>query len=602
MCGISAYRGNRNAATVLVEALRMLEYRGYDSAGVATLHNSKVHIRKGVGKVNEVCASHGLELLEGPIGIAHTRWATTGAVVEKNAHPHTSPSGRFVVVHNGIIENDVELRHDLSKRHDFLSDTDTEIIAHLMDEHALQSPQENNEGSENSLLSMVSAMAKTLRLLSGRNSFVVLDANTQCLLASKNGSPLLFSIADHGVIIASDSAPLRSHANSMIALEDGDILIIDEKGVIHLFDSNTLLPIKRKDILMDWSAQSAEKGQYDHYMLKEIFDQKASLFSCLEQDPVAFSSAVALIKESSNIVFVGCGTTGSVAMAGVHLFATIASIPSRYVVGSEFSTVVPGISQDTVIVAISQSGETADTIEAIEIARSKGAKIIALVNVEGSTIARSADIFFPVKAGPERSVCSTKATTGQMAIIALLAYAINGMMAQGRRLLARVAQEIADGLDEWFMQASDIARIFLDGGSLYLIGRGSLHAIAHEGAIKFQEVAYIHAQGFAGGELKHGPLALITNGTPCIVLVQNDAQKEAVIANALEAKLRGAKIIAISSQSHPGFDAWMRIPDVDEATMILALVPIQLLAYALALIRGNDIDMPRNLAKSVTVK
>ena len=605
MCGIFAYIGQKhNAPELVIRGLQKLEYRGYDSWGVAYKTPGKINIHKEVGKIGEFDpanlpkpeASSKISLGETEqklfTAISHTRWATHGGISKKNAHPHTGDNNEVVIVHNGVLENFTEVKKRLKKEgHKFESETDTEVIAHLIEKYL-----------ENLPLKL--AVQKATEEMEGRYALVVICEKEDIVVAARKGSPLIIGKGKTKgeYFIASDIPAFIEHTNQVMYIDDNQMVTV-EKGEIEFIDMFTNKEIEKRIIEIDLQPETAEKGEHPHFLIKEIMEQKETLTRAINQDPEVIRKAAKAIQDAFGTYFIGCGTTGKVAMVGEYLFAEIAKKHINSTFGSEFSNYKNFITKKSLLVAISQSGETADTMEAIETAQAKGTKIMSLVNVESSTMARISDIVIPIKAGPEKAVVSTKATTAQIAILTLLAYACDGGIEKGKKLLIDTASQINDMINPRYEEhIVKLAEKIKDVESLYLIGRGLNYPIALEGAIKIQEVSYIHAEGFAGGELKHGPIALITEGTPCIAIVANDETKNEIISNAIELKARGAYIIGVAPENNEVFDYWIRVPDVSHASPIVNIIPILLLAYHLAILRENDPDMPRNLAKSVTVK
>lgn len=607
MCGIFAYVGNRkNTPHLVIDGLKKLEYRGYDSWGIAYKNDDTISIYKEVGKIGEFDPNdlefEGKKIKDSPLvvgeteqnlfmAIAHTRWATHGGINNKNAHPHATENKEVVIVHNGILENYQELKKNLKRLgHKFTSETDTEVIAHLIEEHLIHTDN------------FQKAVQEATKEMEGRYAIVAICDRENTMITARKGSPIIIGKGENEYFIASDIPAFLKYTNKVIYLDDNQMAVINESGA-GFFDMKTGEKIEKRVIEINFTEESAEKGTYPHFLIKEIMDQKDSLNHTINQDPDILLKAAKAIKEAYGTYIIGCGTTGKVAMVGQYLFADIAGKHINATFGSEFSNYKNFIRDRSLLIAISQSGETADTLEAIEIAKSKGAKVMAIVNVESSTMARVADIVIPIKVGPEKAVVSTKATTAQIALLTLLAYACDGGIELGKKLLIDTASQINDMLNPRYeAHLMKLAEKLKDVESLYLIGRGKNFPMALEGSIKIQEVTYIHAEGFAGGELKHGPIALISKGTPVIALVANDENKREIIANTVEVKSRGAFTIGISPENNDAFDFWIRVPDASHASPIVNIIPIQILAYQLAVLRKNDPDMPRNLAKSVTVK
>jgi glucosamine--fructose-6-phosphate aminotransferase (isomerizing) len=586
MCGIIAYIGQKDASEIVIEGLKKLEYRGYDSWGIAIKSNPSLAIHKQVGKISDFDALDSLP--KGSVAMGHTRWATNGAVTKENAHPHTCCKGKIAVVHNGIIENFQELKEQLSD-HDFLSETDTEIIAHIIEDNM-------EEGMD-----FEPAVRKALTRLDGRFAIVALSADSDKVVAARKGSPLVLGIGDDGYYIASDIPAFLEHTNNVVFLEDGDFTTIS-KGKVSYSDFNGK-PLSRASQKISWGMEQASLNGYDHYMIKEILEQRSTIKLAISQPEDKMGRIVRMIDEAKGTFFIGCGTAGKVGLVGSYIFSTVAKKHVNAVVGSEFPNYHDFLTKDTLLVCISQSGETADTLEAIEVAKKVGCKVVSIINVMGSTMMRMSDEYLLCNSGPEKAVCSTKVTTAQIAILTLLAYACAGKLEEGKRLLSSVGTKVDVMLDDDYLSTIQfLAKKIAGHESMYIIGRGLNYHMALEGAIKMQEVPYIHAEGFAGGELKHGPIALIEEGTPCIALVANDAVKHEILINALEIRSRGGFIIGISPKDNDIFDFWIPVPDVAIASPIFNIIPIQLLSYYTAVEKECDPDKPRNLAKSVTVK
>lgn len=599
MCGIIAYKGSRSDAGELVlGGLKKLEYRGYDSWGVALKSEQKVeeiYIHKKIGKIGEIEVKK-LNLPESSLAMAHSRWATHGGVTDSNAHPHGSCDNKVVIIHNGIIENYLELKKELvKKKHRFTSETDTEVAAHFFE-------QELKNEKKVSPMSFEKAILRGLKKIKGRFAFLVLSKDCDALIAARRGSPLIVGKgADGDYFVASDIPAFLEYTNQVMYLDDDEMVVIN--GGHRFVNISTGAAINKRIIEINLKAEQAEKGEFPHFMIKEIMEQKETIHRAINQDEKIIKKVTDAINKGFGTYLIGCGTAGKVCMAASYLFSKIADKHVNVEFGSEFPNFHHFIKKKSVLIGVSQSGETADTLEALEVGKKKGATIIALVNVEGSSIARMADTAIPVKAGPEKAVASTKATTAQLAILTLLAYGCVGRLADGRKLLLETASKINDMLNPRYGEhIAALAKKIKNVESLYVIGRGVNYPMALEAAIKLQEVSYIHAEGFAGGELKHGPIALISKGTPCIVLVSNDQTRQEILSNAMEVKARGGYIIGVAPQREEVFDYWIKVPDCGDASAIVNIIPIQILAYQLAVLRKNDPDMPRNLAKSVTVK
>lgn len=593
MCGIFGYFGEKkNATQIVIEGLKKLEYRGYDSWGIAYKTPDDIIIHRQIGKIGE--ADFAVEDIQGmpeSIAIGHSRWATHGGVTQANAHPHTTENKEIVLAHNGIIENYLELKEVLSQKgHIFTSETDSEVLAHLIEE-------------EMKHVTLLEATKKALKQVEGRYAALVMSKKENNIIASRRGSPLIIGIGEKNErFVASDIPAFLNHTKKVQYLDDNELVLIDETGSV-FYNLETDEKVEKRTIEIEWTQESAEKGEYKHFMLKEIMEQKETLYRAINQDTTLIEQVAEAIKNAFGTYLIGCGTAGKVCMTAEYMFSAIAKKHVNTAFGSEFPNYHHFLTNKSLVIAVSQSGETADTLEALEIAKSKGAKIISIVNVETSTMARMSDIVLPIKAGPEKAVASTKATTSQLAILMLIAYAVAGKLYEGKELLVSSAGQINDMLNPRYEEhIQELAEKIQHAESMYIIGRGANYPMALESAIKLQEVTYIHAEGFAGGELKHGPIALISEGTPCIVLAGEDEAKKAILSNAMEIKARGGYIIGVAPQREQVFDYWIRVPDCETASPIVNIIPVQLLAYQLALLRKNDPDMPRNLAKSVTVK
>ncbi|MFH1444203.1 MAG: glutamine--fructose-6-phosphate transaminase (isomerizing) [Candidatus Peregrinibacteria bacterium] len=614
MCGIIGYIGRRTDAGVLVvQGLKRLEYRGYDSWGVACKTEEGIVIRKDIGKISTVDARDFEQ--SSSLAMAHTRWATHGGVTTENAHPHISCDGKIIVVLNGIIENYEALREELkTKGHTFVSSTDTEVIPHLIEEEMkVRESGIGNGTSENGILSpnsdsripppdFAAAVRRACLRFEGRYGIVAMHADFSLLVAARTGSPLIVGVGKDGFYIASDTPAFMEHTSTVQYLDDGEMVVTDGKTIL-FSDIESGEERAKREIEITWSLTEAHKGEYEHYMLKEIMEQKESIARAVDQDEEQIETLARAILNAQGTFLVGCGTAAKACMAAEYFFSVIAGHHINFAPASEFKLYHRFLKPESLLIAVSQSGETADTLEAMKIAKSKGAKVLAIVNSEGSTIAREADFTLHIKAGPERAVASTKALTGQMAVLLLIAYAMIDKLPKGRTRLLETAAAINDMLNPRYTEFIEtIAERIQESSDLYIIGKGWNYPMALESAIKIQEVSYVHAEGFAGGELKHGPIALIEKGTPCIALVGNDEVRTDIISNAIELKARGGFIVGVAPERHEVFDEWIKVPDVDTAQAIVNIIPIQVLAYFLAVKRGKDPDMPRNLAKSVTVK
>lgn len=613
MCGIIAYVGKEQASDVVLNGLKKLEYRGYDSWGIAALTAnanasanangaSPFSVMKRTGKIGTIDGDYLRTSIkeENHVAIGHTRWATHGGITEQNAHPHLDCSGRIAVVHNGIIDNHQQLRKELGARgHKFLSQTDSEVIPHMIESLMNSENSEDNDG-----LDFAASVRKTANTLKGRSAFVAINSETEQVAAARKGTPLILGVRENSneeFFVASDITAFLDHTNEVMYLDDNEMAVLDGKATFYNLETGA--EVRKRIVDIHWHQASIEKEGYDHFLIKEIMEQKHTIAAAINQDDAKIQALADAVKNAFGTFFIGCGTAGKVCMAGEYLFSVVAKKHVNSVVASEFGSYRHYLTPKTLMIAVSQSGETADVLEAIDVAKSKNAKVISLLNVFGSTMMRVSDDFFMVNAGAERAVVSTKATTAQLAVLTLLAYATAGRLQEGKLLLMNAASAVNDMLNPRYEDyIKKLALQLLNKKDIFIIGRGLNYPIALEAAIKLQETSYIHAQGFAGGELKHGPLALIESGTPCIAIVANDDTKVDMINSATEVKARGGFVIGISPENNEVFDYWLKVPDVGNASPIVNIIPVQVLAYHLAVLRGLDPDYPRNLAKSVTVK
>lgn len=601
MCGIFSYIGPKTEATNLtVSGLKKLEYRGYDSWGIAYKQeqDQKIAFHKQVGKIENIPENLKNGEIKSHIAISHSRWATHGGVNQANAHPHFSNDGQFLLVHNGIFENFAEVKAELvAKGYQFASTTDTEVAVVLIEDFYKTEK------------SVEKAVQKAIQKLEGRYAILLVNNYQNNIIAARRGSPLIIGVGkdEQEFFIASDVPAFIEHTNKVMYLDDNQMLVAsldsENKASIEFFDIETLNKIDKRIIEVNIDATEAEKGEFKHFMIKEIIDQKETIARTINQDEAEILKVAELINSAYGTYFIGCGTTGKVGLTGTYIFSKIAKKHINFTFSSEFEICRNFIKENSLVIAISQSGETADTLEALEITKENGGTIVTIVNVEGSSMTRISDISIPLKVGPEIAVASTKATTAQLAILILLAYASIGKIEEGKQLLIGTSGKINDMLNPRYEEhILELAKKIHTVESMYIIGKGENYPIALEAGIKLQEVSYIHAEGFAGGELKHGPLALITDGTPVIVLAPKDENYKHILSNAQEVKARGGYIIGISPENNEVFDYWIKVPEADIDSPIINLVPIQILSYYLAILKNNDPDMPRNLAKSVTVK
>lgn len=595
MCGIFGYVGvNNNATHIVLDGLKLLEYRGYDSWGIAVKKNKNLIVDKYVGKIGNVKLNSQFPILPpSQLAIGHTRWATHGGVTVNNAHPHLDCKREVAVIHNGIIENFQELKEELIKKdHKFLSETDTEVVSHLVEENL------KKEG-------FASSVRDAFNRLAGLNAIVVAYAPSSEIIAAKTGSPLTVGIGKDGLFVASDAAGILNHTRSVMFLEDNQMVILgpsaDVLQLIRLPKGDKLRPTLHK---LTWKFEQVQKGKFKHFLLKEIYEQPAVLKNIALNYDVQTVKLASLVEKAFGTFILGCGTASYAALAGTYLFSKIAKKHVNFSIGSEFKYLEDYLIPESLIVAISQSGETIDVVDPIEKAKKKGSRIAALVNVLGSTLYRQADYKILLGAGPEKAVVGTKSFIAMIAVLLLTAYTFAKKQDRGKELLNMASENVKEILkDHYLKKIKTLVQKLKKKEHIYIIGRGLSYATALETTLKLKETSYIHAEGFAGGELKHGVIALIEKGTSCIVIAPNDETYEDIISNAQEVKARGGLIIGIGPQNNKVFDEWLGTEDVREATIIPQVVIAQTLAYYLALARGvEDPDKPRNLAKSVTVK
>lgn len=591
MCGIFGYVGDRkNAQQVVFEGLKSLEYRGYDSWGVAVVPGQKnpgIVVKKKVGKIGAAKVD---DLPNGSLAIGHTRWATHGGVTEVNAHPQMDCSHKIAVVHNGIVENYDEIKKELIRKgHKFVSQTDTEVIAHLVEEYAKKQ-------------SFTQAVRAAYLRLKGLSAYVVIKAGERVIVAVRNGSPIVLGYGKSENFISSDPAGLIPYTREVYYLEDGEMAEIREGGITirRIANNERINPPKQ---YLSWDLAAAEKGDFADYMLKEIHEQPKLLLETGVNVSKDLAKVGRLLEKADSIYLVGCGSSAFAAQIGSYLFAGLANIQVNVVTGSEFSSQIKFLTPKSVVIAISQSGETMDLLVPVKIAKQKRAKIVAIVNVFGSSLYRLADEKILLEVGPEKAVATTKAFVSTVARLILLAYQSSPSSKQGNELLVKASRVVAKILaSKSITKIRRIAKFLAKSEHIYVVGRGISFPLALESALKIKEVSYIHAEGVAGGELKHGTMALITKGTPFIAYLPNDETYPEMLSGAMEMKARGGYMIAISYKPLPIFDQYIEIEDIQEATILPSVVFAQLLAYYLARELGLDPDMPRNLAKSVTVK
>ncbi|MCX6003455.1 MAG: glutamine--fructose-6-phosphate transaminase (isomerizing) [Chloroflexi bacterium] len=590
MCGLIGYVGDEPAAAVLSGALARLEYRGYDSAGVAILNDGIIILAKDKGKLADVIKACKIDTLVGHVGIGHTRWATHGGVTKENAHPHCDDKNQIAVVHNGIIENCVELRARLSRKYKFISDTDTEVIPHLIREYI------------DSGLTFERAVFAAARELKGSYAILAVSMlEPEKVVAVRKESPLVIGLGVKSNYIGSDALSFLPYTKNVIFLEDNERAVITKDKVTVYNEDHEELTQKVTQIQWEWKAGT--KGNYDYYMLKEIEEQPQVIRQSIMQDNNLINRMAIEILRARQVVFVGCGSSRNAALIGRYAFSKIGHVFSDVILGSEFGYFSESVDKRTLVIALSQSGETADVLDGVKQAKTNGATVFSLVNVAGSSLARMSDKVLCLNGGPEIGVAATKSFMAELCLLYLLAFAMDGTLEKGRGMLRDVSDLVEADLPRHSSRIPGIANRLKEREDFYFLARGINFAMAGEGALKLKEISYVHAEGMPAGELKHGTLALIDNGTPVVVICPTDYTFTDTITNIMEAKARGAHIIGISNSAESVFNDCIMISKVDEVLYpLVTTIPLQLLAYHSALARGLDPDKPRNLAKSVTVK
>ncbi|TAF43912.1 MAG: glutamine--fructose-6-phosphate transaminase (isomerizing) [Sphingobacteriales bacterium] len=613
MCGIVGYIGHRNAYQIVISGLHRLEYRGYDSAGVALLHCGELNIYKKVGKVSDL-ELHAEKLNKtGTLGMGHTRWATHGPPNDVNSHPHLSGDGQLAIIHNGIIENYSSIKEELKLRgHIFKSDTDTEVLIHLIEDIKKEAH-----------LTLEEAVQVALKKVIGAYAIVIIDKNNpNQIIASRKGSPMVIGIGKGEYFIASDATPIVEYTKNVIYLNDNEIAYVKRDAIVITDIDNEIVDnpyIQQLDIKLEM----LEKGGFNHFMLKEIYEQARSVRDSMRgriypnEGHVKLSGIadyVELFKNANRIIIVACGTSWHAGLVGEYLIEEYARIPVEVEYASEFRYRNPIISEGDIVIAISQSGETADTMAALNLAKEKGATIFGICNVVGASIPRLTDAGIYTHAGPEIGVASTKAFTAQVTILTLIAFYLaqeKGVLPYSKlTTLLTELDKIPDLIQQTLLcdiACLEIADKFKDATNALFLGRGVGFPVALEGALKLKEISYIHAEGYPAAEMKHGPIALIDEKMPVIVIATQNSSYEKVISNIQEVKARKGQVIAIVTEGDTEVkkmaDYVIEIPDANEAFLpLLATIPLQLLSYHIAVLRGCNVDQPRNLAKSVTVE
>ena len=584
MCGIIGYIGYRKASEVIFGGLRKLEYRGYDSAGIATVGSKGISSIKDIGRIDDIHSRRNFLQLEGKMGIGHTRWATHGGVTQKNAHPHTDSTGKVYLVHNGVIENFDSLRSSLSKKgHRFISETDTEVIAHLVEE---ESKKESDFGK---------AFAAAVGKLSGSWSLVCMHQGEEAIYLSRNGPPLILGVGNDEMLCASDIPALLDYTKRVVYLEDGDLVRFTRSDYEI---SNGSKKAERKVHSVTWSAKMAEKEGFSHFMLKEIHEQGGKIREALSAD---VSDAVALLKGQPQVTVIACGTSYYAGLVFKQLLQSRLGVHCDVIIGSEFTYARTG--KEKVVVAISQSGETADTLSAMRLAKKSGAKTIGITNVTGSSLWREADACVNIAAGPEIAVVATKSFTSQVSVMTKIALTLCGEKQELSSL-----SDVSEQIEQILARAGEIeslAKKLVRNKDFFFIGRSLSFSSALEGALKLKEITYLHAEAYAAGELKHGPLSLLQKDVVVVALAPSDSSLPKTISNMSECRARDAMLVVLSDSDEAisKGELSFRMPHVGAlAIPIVYAVPLQLLAYYMAVALKRDPDKPRNLAKSVTVE
>lgn len=579
MCGIFGMVGqDNNAPSQVFKGLKDIEYRGYDSWGLAIPSRQGFEIIKKTGFLPD-----SLSVPAAKLALGHTRWATHGGVTVANAHPHSDCSGKLVLVHNGIVENFLELKRGL-KNHQFKSETDSEVVVHLIEDELKNTPD------------LAKAVSIVFKKLKGLSAVVVSNGNE--IVAARLGSPLVVGQSSKELFVASDPNVLLLYTKKLLFLEDNNLVRLRNK--LELYDLATFTLQQPKFTEVKWEYSKSELAKYKHFLEKEIHEQPKVL-QAIANNSSEIEKVAELIKKSYGTFLIACGSASYSCLLGVYLFSRIAGKHVNFSIGSEFNYIQDYLTKESLLIAVSQSGESIDVLEPVGTAKKKGAKIVGLVNVLGSSLYRAADYPVLLQAGMEKAVCSTKALTSMFAHMVLLAYSLINQKELANKIILDSAKEI-ESIIERKEEIKKLADKIYKSNSIFILGRGLSYPVALEATLKIKENAYIHAEGFAGGELKHGVIALIDKGTPVIVFAPNDETKEGILANAMEVKARGAFVIGVGPENNPVFDYFFEVKDVGASSVIPHPVFAQLLSYYLALKLGRNPDKPRNLAKSVTVK
>jgi len=592
MCGIFGYVGKRksNLSGFLLESLSKLEYRGYDSSGIVVLENSRLKIKKEIGEIKNLKKLFKDKIISGSIGLGHTRWATHGGVTRKNSHPHMDCGKETAVVHNGIIENYEKLKNELLKKgHKFVSDTDSEVASHLIEEYQ----KKNN--------SFMESVRRTFNKLEGLNAIAAVSTKGE-IVAFRNGSPLVAGIGEDENYICSDIPTLSGLTEKIVLLNDGEGVLL-KGNTMFVVSAKTGKQKEPKEEKVTMEETSVNKGKFKHFFRKEIYEQPEVLMRVSANNEKDIRDVSRLIKNALGTYFSACGTASYAGLAATYMFSEISKMHVNFAVASEFPYLEHFLEPRSLLIVASQSGETMDTLEAVRAAKRHGSRVLALVNVPGSSLERMANKSILLKAGPEKCVLSTKSYIAKLSLFLLIAHTAARKYKKGVNLISLTSKKVSTMLSgDLEKNMKSLAKKLVNKKHIYVIGRGINYPTALEGALKIKEASYIHAEGFAGGELKHGPIALIEKKTPCIAIVAEDEAKESILSNAMELKSRGGYIIGISPTDNSAFDYHIKVPNVKMASPIVNIIPMQLLAYHLTLLKGYNPDRPRNLAKAVTVK
>ena len=612
MCGIVGYIGNEQADDILLTGLKRLEYRGYDSAGLAIVNGSRLQVEKKEGKVDDLRGAINGQPMEGTLGVGHTRWATHGPPSDENAHPHVSSDGSFALVHNGIIENHSAIKEKLvEKGYTFDSETDTEVLVHLIEEVKRQAN-----------LSLPEAVRQALTQVVGAYGIAVVSReDPDLLLAARKGSPLILGVGDGEYFIGSDAAPLVEHTRQVVYLNDGEMATVRRSGYEVTTIENE--PLEKEVHELEWSLSEIEKGGYDHFMLKEIMEQPEAMEDAMRGRVLPEENDIVLgglhdvwdeLVEADRIIIAACGTSWHAGLVGEYLIETFARTPVEVEYASEFRYRNPILRDGDVVLVISQSGETADTLAAVRQAQEKGVPCFGICNVVGSTIARETDAGVYLHAGPEIGVASTKAFTAQVTVLSMIALKLakgrtlsTGELAHNIQALAEVPDKVRQVLDASNDDLESMSHVYRYASNFLYLGRGYNFPVALEGALKLKEISYIHAEGYPAAEMKHGPIALIDRFMPVVFIAMKDSTYDKVLSNIEEVVARDGSVIAITDDKDKELDDLceyvLEIPQTEEfLSPLLTVIPLQLLSYHIAVMRGCHVDQPRNLAKSVTVE